>query len=298
MADSKKPAASTRKKTTKRGPTKAAALKALGLTQEDLDTLKKVADTRKRLEEAQDANVPSVGPVETPSEKEDAKEALQRAIDREKAKKVGVEASKAEDTWYVRNLRHVEVGFRLERQSGPGKRRTELKPRGQRGDLKKLEPGDLTDTSLQTQVSYGVVEIINGVEAKRVIENQATNQQQAVHPAMAMLRNELGQPYEDGAVKVDPEFNSQGVVVAHLKPQGGGAGEIPGLGRAGIDWNAARNGPAQAAPGGNPAIISDGFARPDVAAQQDAVARQKGLEGPAAGLGGGVQVTVGEVQKT
>jgi hypothetical protein len=290
MADLKKPAASTRKKTTKRGPTKAAALKALGLTQDDLDTLKKVAETRKRLEESKQM-------LDVPGKVENAKNALQRAVEREQAKKAEVETATAEETWYVRNLRHVEVSFRLERQIGPGKKRTELKPRGQRGDIKKLEPGDLTDGSLQTQVSYDVVEIINGVEAKRVIEGQSTNQQQAVHPAMAMLRNELGQPYEDGAVKVDPEFNSQGVVVAHLNPQGGGAGEIPGLGRAGIDWNAARTGPAQAAPGGNSAIISDGFARPDVAAQQDAVARQKGLEGPAAGLGG-VKVTVGEVQKT
>src|SRR4051812_32863140 len=64
MATQKKPAAPTRKKTTKRGPTKAAALKALGLTQEDLNTLKTLAELREQNAE-QRAKEPT--PVEEPA---------------------------------------------------------------------------------------------------------------------------------------------------------------------------------------------------------------------------------------
>jgi hypothetical protein len=184
--------------------------------------------------------------------------------------------------------------FRLSRQQDKTKRATELKPRGQRGDMLRLEPQDLNDPELITQVEYGLIEIITEAQARDIIRKQAHNVQQAIHPAMAALRNELGEEYAQDAVRVDVEYNSQGVTVAQLTPQGGGAGALPDLGRRGVDWNAIRQG--QAAPVMQPVqnpspgrIVSDGFAKPDVAA--DMVARQKNLEGPAAG---GIQRVVVE----
>lgn len=291
MAEQKKPTPSTRKKApAKRGPTKATALKALGLTQEDLNLLKEIQHAREVAAEAANIAPEEVGVVHNidPDASEN-KAAVKKALDEAGN---GIDQATSTSTFYVRNLRNVEVHFRLGRQSDKSSKRTNLNPRGQRGDLTRLEADDLHDDELLTQVNYGVVEIITAAEAKKTLEGQSKNQQQAVHPAMAMLRNELNQPYEQGAVTVTEDYDKQGVVVAHLTPQGGEAGELPSSGR-GVDWNAIRGG---AGVGGNPAIVSDGFAA-SAAAQADAVARRKGLEGPAAGLGG-VQVVVEPTQKT
>jgi hypothetical protein len=195
--------------------------------------------------------------------------------------------------FYARNLGSV-TRFRLSRQQDKSKRATELKPRGQRGDMIRLEPQDLNDPELITQVEYGLIEIITEAQARDIIRKQAHNIQQAIHPAMAALRNELGEEYAQDAVRVDVEYNAQGITVAQLTPQGGGAGALPDLGRRGVDWNAIRQG--QNAPVMQPIqnpspgrIISDGFVKPDV--QADMVARQKNLEGPAAG---GIQRVVVE----
>lgn len=270
MAEPKKPTSTTRKKPAKRGPTKATALKSLGLTQEDLDLLKELKTAREnaaaKVEEVVEPKT-TVDPKISEPETEDKPQS---------------------GPWYIRNLRNVEVGFRLTRQEGSGKKRTNLKPRGQRGDLTKIEEADLTDDELLTQVNYNVVEIIPAAEAKKVLDNQSINQQQAVHPAMASLRNPLGQPYEQQNI---PVVEDNSYTVANLKPQGGEAGELPSSGR-GVDWGQIHQG----GPGGNPAIISDGFAQaPDVAA--DIAARRKDLEGPAAGLGG-VKVVVEPTRKT
>jgi hypothetical protein len=283
MAETPKPAAkrsaaTTRKKTTKRGPTKATALKALGLTKEDLELLAKVKAVReaKQAPQPEPAEVPvAVNEQPTP---EDAPEDVPQA-----------------GPFYARNLRGVEVGFRLARQD-KGKKRFDLKPRGQRGDLVKLLPEDLEDDTLLNQVNYGVIEIVTAAEAKAALEKQSTNAQQAVHPAMALLRNELGQPYAPENIRTEAEFNSQGVTVAQLKPVGGEFGEIQFDRDNKGSFN--RNQPVNnVGPGGNPAIISDGFARNDSAAQADATARRKDLQGPEAGLGG-VNVVVAPTERT
>lgn len=271
MPEQKKPATPAPKKTTSRGPTKAAALKALGLTQSDLDELKRLAAEKNIAAEG-------IGVTVTSND----------APAQEETPEVGPQYS----GFYVRNLRNVEVHFRLSRQAGQTEKRTNLNARGRRGDLAKLEDSDLHDEALLTQVNYGLVEIITAGEARKILEGQSTNQQQAVHPAMASLRNELDQPYQQSAVKVEAEYNQQGTVVANLKPQGGEAGEIASQGR-GVDWDSIRT---QAPIGGNPAIVSDGFSA-DAAAKADAIARQKNLEGPQAGLGG-VKVTIEPTQKT
>lgn len=298
MATTRKPAAKaatkptpTRKKTTKRGPTKAAALKALGLTQEDLDTLKLVAQARATVGQTQDSQ-PEIEPAPGP----------EVTYDQPKSEKEpSTEASAPPGGYYMRNLRGPEISFRLTRQQKRGDKRTELKPRGQRGDLKKLEPEDLQDPELISQIEYGLIEIITAAEAAEIIRKQATNQQTTTHPAMAVLRNELGQEY--GHTDAQGKFHKQervqvvgdnSITVARLTPQGGEAGALPDAGRRGIDWQAARN------LGGNPAIISDGFAPqqgPLSEAQRDAIARRRDIEGPAAGLGG-LQVTVAPTERT
>lgn len=299
--------ASTRKTTTKRGPTKAAALKALGLTAEDLAVIKSL---REGVEAAKEFDGPkaetsaveadivetaieshseqkaqhrdALGITPSPSIAEQVEVAREEAR-RAEAKKQGVSEG---PEFYVRNLHYIDVGFRLESQEGQGKKRTDLKPRGQRGDLKKIANKDLNDSNLLQQIQIGLVEIITEKEARDIISKQSTNDAQRPHPALASLRNELGQEYSEDAIKVEVPFEDQGVVVAHLTPQGGGAGELPSQGKRGINWEQARQGIQQnAGTGGNPAIISDGFARNDAAAAQDAIARRKDIEGPAAGLG-------------
>jgi hypothetical protein len=280
MAEQKKPASSTRKKPVKRGPTKATALKALGLSQEDLDLLKELKTARENA-----AATKGEDPTTYPPEGE---------VFTTSSPEVSVPVEEIDATagpFYIRNLRGVEVHFRLGRQEGQSKKRTNLNPRGQRGDLVKIEADDLQDDELITQINYGVVEVITAPEAKKIIEGQAVNQQQRVHPAMATLRNELGKPYAQTEV---PVVGDNSYTVAHLNPQGGEAGALPDQGR-GVDW-AAIHGGGNAGVGGNPAIISDGFAPPpDVAA--DVIARRKDIEGPAAGLGG-VQVIVEPTQRT
>lgn len=271
MAETRKPATTTRKKTTRRGPTKAAALKALGLTQEDLNILKQVAAAREEAAAYASGETKSVDlqPIEE----------LPQPVNQPDPD------AQTPNNWFVRNLRYVQVGFRLTRQQDTKTKRTDLKPRGQRGDLAKLKEEDLQDDELLRQVNLGVVEIIPFGEAKKVLEGQATNQQQQGNPLHDALRNELGKPYDAGAIKLEPSYEDQGIVVAQLTPQGGEAGAIASQGR-GVDWQAARN------IGGNPAIISDGFNPPDAAAQADARARQKNVEGPAAGLAEGIKVVV------
>jgi hypothetical protein len=272
MATAKKPAAkaatkppTARKKTTKRGPTKAAALKALGLTQDDLDTLKQVAEARKQFE----ADLQEVSERDAIGKQEYLTE--DTTLPAEPTPASDESGLEPPGGWYMRNLGGT-TRFRLSRQQKRGDKATELKPRGQRGDLAKLHPEDLQDPELITQVEYGLIEVITAAEAAEIIRKQATNQQAQTHPAMAALRNELGKPYEQHQIKIDPEFNSQGVTVAKLNPQGGEAGAIP-------------DGFADA----QPQALND--------AQKDAIARRKDIHGPAAGLGG-LQVTVAPTQRT
>jgi hypothetical protein len=284
---------STRKKTTKRGPTKAAALKALGLTQEDLDTLKAVAAARAANDSDTEAEKlsevvghPVAGTSEGTSNVPEATTDIPNSLKSIEERK---EEGKAQDTpLFIRNLMGTDFGFRLQRQkTGP---RTDLKPRGQRGDIVRLEKEDYGDPNLERQIAYGCIEVITLAEARAAIEKQATNQRQAVHPAMAMLRNELGQEYAPDAIKVAPEFNSQGVTVAHLDPRQmrgeltdkevARSGAMERVQPSGIPVQDRGLGHAQL--GGNPAILNDGFARNDTAAAQDALARRRGLEGPAA----------------
>jgi hypothetical protein len=300
-AGAKKPA--TRKPAKKAtGPTKAAALKKLGLSQDDLDSLKALSAARAAAGQVSAPEPVTEKPVAVKApaapvspEKVKAYDALREAglevpaelkaeVEQYVAQKTEQEVPQA-GPWFARNLRNMEFRMRLDRQKSPAKS-TILNPRGSRGDLVKLQPEDLEDENLIANVQLGIIEIIPIQEARSVLEKQATNQQQAVHPAMALLRNELGKPYEQQSVEV---VGDNSYTVAHLQPQGGEAGNLPSSGR-GIDWQTARQG----APEG---IISDGFAAADQAAQADALARRRDIEGPAAGLGG-LSVSVAPVERT
>lgn len=278
MAEKKPPSGATRKTSAKRGPTKAAALKALGLTQEDLDLLK---ERREFLQ--QPAPPQAQAPV------------AQHSIDRATAVDF---ASTEEPVFYARNVRHVEVGFRLTRQTKQGEKRTQLKPRGSRGDMIRLESSDLKDPELQTQVEYGLIEIIPEGEALGAIKRQYTNAQQEVPAHIAMLTNAMGEKLYPDQIKFASEEEAYGIKVADLDPalMQGRLSDKEIKRDGGFTQNA-----QQTPPGGNSAIISDGFIAPaqgdgtqmgnnDQRSQQiDALARSKQFEGPGAGLG---EVTV------
>ncbi len=115
---------------------------------------------------------------------------------------------------YIRNTNNSPFRLKLARHQ-PGQRGIVLQARGTRGDLSPIESEDLKDHILRDNLNAGFIEIITHAEATEVISKQTTNQQ-AVHPAMAALRNELGQPYEQDAVTVGQSPDEAAITVARL----------------------------------------------------------------------------------
>lgn len=190
---------------------------------------------------------------------------------------------------FLRNLTGTEVSLRLERQERP-KKRHELKPRGQRGDLVLLQKEDLSDPIVTENVALGVVEVITEAEAKQVIEQQSVNIQARQHPALALIKNELGESIE--TVVLEPPEAERGTVVATLEE-----GNLPSEGK-GVDWGRVKRGPGEApgTPQGIPGADYRGAAVPaDEAEAADARARSKSTQS-AADLG--LTVTVNPTQKT
>ena len=212
---------------------------------------------------------------------------------------------------YVRSLVNMPFSFRWNTENDK-KRTMELKSRGQRGDLHPIASKDLQDSAfqdaLQTNLSLGVIEILSAAEAQQVIAGQTTNIQQ-VHTPLSVLRSETGKEYDPENVKLTASLEDQGVVVGHLKHSEGSneVGEISsGNRKKGVDWEQTRSGL-----GGNPHLLSDGFATeqvtqfvptPDPHTQSqiaDQVARAaKGAQaqGPEAVLGD-LKVSMGPVVK-
>lgn len=192
---------------------------------------------------------------------------------------------------FIRNRYHTEVSLRFERHDG--KRRIELKPRGQRGDFAPIQPADLNEPVLIDNVNIGLIELISAGEAAEIASKQTTNQQK-VHPALAVLRNELGEEYGDDAIKLEIPFEQQGVVVAELQDGqvvvDNGTGirrkRAPGQEPASPDYIAG-GAPTHHAPAGE-----------EAAYLSDLRARAKTLEGPEAGLGGIRTVVVEQTQKS
>jgi hypothetical protein len=317
-----------RKTATRKGPTQAAALKALGLTKEDLAALKELR--------TQQASTPEPAPACTCNPGEACSDCPPKVVEAAANLRPGsglvnpnasdpqaeieyrqapvpqqpnIPQTAEEPTWYMRNLRYMEVGFRLSRQSDSTKKRTQLKPRGQRGDIVKLEPGDLKDSELQTQVAFGVVEIISEGEARQAIAKQNTNRQQAVPSHIAMLRNEKGEEYtQSNPVRMASDEEAFGIKVADLNPDlMSGRMSDKEIKRDGGFAQQNLVGEVQNPSPGR--IVSDGFIDPvqtdssqlgnnDQRSQEiDALARSKAFEGPGAGLGE-VTVKVAPVQRT
>lgn len=191
---------------------------------------------------------------------------------------------------FVRNATGYGYRNRLERQQDQ-KNALTLEPRGRRGDLAPLQPGDLEDPGLAADIAQGLLEVITEGEAKEILSKQTTNQQ-AVHPALASLRNEKGEEYPEDALKVVESYEDQGTTVAELED-----GQIV------IDRGTGairRTRPPGAAPGTPAGIPGADYGGADVPADEaaDAAARQKNAEGPGAGLGGIKRVVVNPTQKT
>lgn len=216
-----------------------------------------------------------------------------------------VEEANKTGPWYVRNAYNAPFNLRLDRQTE--KRRIQLQPRGMPGDMHPLKDEDLKDPVLKQNMNLGVIEIIPAGEADQVVAKQTNNMSQRVHTPLQVLRNERNEAYKQGAVRVEAEYNSQGVTVAIPE---GAPGELTdreiasgrsfgGLRRA--DQRAPQAPSDQATSvvnsqfvptGGNPSSIRMGD---DARARAvDDLARRKDLQGPAAGLGD-IQVVVDPV---
>lgn len=114
---------------------------------------------------------------------------------------------------YVRNMSGAPFRMKLNRHM-PGQRGIALKPRGERGDIAPLEDDDMEDMILRDNLNLGLVEIITSSEATGAMSKQTINQQ-AVHPALAALKNSKG---KDGmTLNVEQSFEDQGVTVATLE---------------------------------------------------------------------------------
>lgn len=206
---------------------------------------------------------------------------------------------------FIRNLTGLEFRLRLERQEYP-KRPITLQPRGMRGDIAPLTKDDLSDPILLDNLALGACEVITEAEAQEAIAKQGINIQ-APHPALAALRNELGEEYEEGAVKVTEAFEDQGQVVAQLD-DGQVVFDHQGIANR-ADPTAIDNADANKqspirTTAINPADIrvpgvagAQGQGPVDPAEAADAAARQKGAQGPAAGLGGIQRVVVAPPKK-
>jgi hypothetical protein len=232
----------------------------------------------------------AVVPAELAAEVEEwilAQQARQAAAQETQAQEQKrIDKENADGPWWVRNAYPAPFSIRLERQEK--KKRIELKARGHRGDLFPLQDGDLDDPNLQSNLNTGFIEIVPNGEAKNILSKQTQNLQRA-HVPIAILRNEKGEPYNPGSLKLEAEFNSQGVVVAYEDPSIGKQHENIKWGGGGQKTGLVRAQPGQPAPqiqssqvaqfvptGGNPAIISSGFSNDAQARISDDLARRRG----------------------
>lgn len=181
---------------------------------------------------------------------------------------------------WIRNLYTSLFSIRLQRQNQKdGIRRIELKPRGVRGDMFPLEPGDENDHILRQNL--GRVEIIGDGTAKRIAEGQTTNIQKT-NTTLAMITNEVGEPIKK--LTVETEYNQQGVVVGYIDPNAKPKAPLGGIVRPNQLPDGQLPSPEQVQQfiptGGNPAIVSQGPLTDNAqAAIADKLARIKGLQG-------------------
>lgn len=167
-------------------------------------------------------------------------------------------AAKRNTQKYIRNVRYVQVSVRL----GSG-RRIALQPRGVRGDCAPVNKDEMNDEIFLGNVGI-LYEVIPAAEAQEVINKQTTNQI-AQHPALQQLRNAKGENYSGGVV-----------VEEELERQATNAGTVDERGMI------TRYSPIGSVEHPLPEVPQS--VPPEEAS--DWIARQKHIEGPAAGLAG------------
>lgn len=198
--------------------------------------------------------------------------------------------------YFLRNLRLVPIRLRFgDKKDG---RAVNLRPRGQRGDVSPpLQPGDEYDAAM---ADLGVLfEILTADQVAQVFHGQTTNQQ-AVHPALAQLRTATGEAVT--SVKIEEEFNAQGFTVGTVVEQGpNNSNQQRSVVQRSPQIDLAVAPERAQLPGTQDrpiASVSQSIDPEDQAAwvaeqggleelmRRDALARQKGADGPGAGLGG------------
>lgn len=233
-----------------------------------------------------DLGLPIPTDLATPVEEwiEKQVKAEEASIQEGEAEAEAVAKADAEGPKYVRNLLFSPFHLRLQRQNQKdGIRRIELKPRGVRGDMHPLEPGDENDPTLAGSLGY--VEIIGFGTAQKVQQGQTHNIQKT-NTTLAMITNELGEPINK--LTVETEYNQQGVTVAYIDPAQHAKLEQGEFGRSKSPLgDLSREQPQQPdlvshylPTGGNPAIVSQGPLTDNArAAVEDKLARIKGRQG-------------------
>jgi hypothetical protein len=189
-------------------------------------------------------------------------------------------------TKWIRNCFNGPFNLRLQRQDK--KQRIELKPRGLRGDMFPLEPGDESDHILITNLQQGLIELIGDGTARKVTEGQTHNIQKT-NTTLALIRNENDEPIKK--LTVAQEYNSQGVVVGYIDPNQQAKIEKGEFGKSRSQLGDLARQPEQVSQfvptGGNPAIVSSGYVQQSAPgltndatlAIQDQLARIKGTQG-------------------
>lgn len=230
-------------------------------------------------------------------QEENARREVERAAQVERQRVIDEENKKG--PWYIRNGYAAPFSLRLDRQHEAHARRIELKPRGVPGDMYPITKEDLDDALIKRNCAIGVIEIIPAGEASRIMDQQTKNMSgRQVHTPTAILRNERGEAYPEGAVKTEIEWGQQGITVATLDPnqmQGGVEDKRVQVTRTQPNRPESRD---QFIPtGGNPATVSGPMNEMAKLKIADDLARRKGVQGPAAGLPDGVTVTVEPAKK-
>jgi len=133
------------------------------------------------------------------------------------------------------------VRFKLDRHP-PQHRGITLQARGNRGDIQAIQPEDVSDPIFQANLGR-LFEVITAEEAANAVVKQTTNQQ-AVHPALALIKNQKGEGEGEMKLNVDAiPFEQQGVTVAHLED-----GQVA-FDRSGIAGRARERGESPGTPG-------------------------------------------------
>lgn len=101
---------------------------------------------------------------------------------------------------YIRNTRYTLVNMRI---SHDPDLRIQLQPRGQRGDLTVVSP-DILDHPIYMMNKNVLFEELDQTAADQIISNQQINMQDFTHPALAVIRDQEGNPVTKRSTRPEP----------------------------------------------------------------------------------------------